>query len=208
MAGYKPAPPPGDSVAGREDFGTLLVFLREQGPRRQFFPLYEEADFYGETGVFKDLKPDDVLLAFRGGSLVGALAGWDQHGFRQTVVHGYGALRWARPAYNAWAWLRGLPPLPPPGGAVRYLTAALPVIAGDDAAVFAALLTELRARSAGGPHDYLMLGLHESDPLLPVVRACPAAWYDTRLFHVCWDDGEPMRRGLDGRPPYLELGCL
>ncbi len=195
--------------ARREDIGAVLAFLREQGPRRQFFPAYEEEDFGGETGVFKDLKPDDMLLAFRGGRLVGALAGWDQHGFRQTVVHGYGgALRWARPAYNAWAWLRGLPPLPPPGGAVHYLTAALPVIAGDDAAVFAALLTELRARSAGGPHDYLMLGLHESDPLLPVVRACPAAWYDTRLFLVCWDDGEPMRRGLDGRPPYLELGCL
>lgn len=194
--------------ARREDIGAVLAFLREQGPRRQFFPAYEEEDFGGETGVFKDLKPDDMLLAFRGGRLV-VLAGWDQHGFRQTVVHGYGgALRSARPAYNAWAWLRGLPPLPPPGGAVHYLTAALPVIAGDDAAVFAALLTELRARSAGGPHDYLMLGLHESDPLLPVVRACPAAWYDTRLFLVCWDDGEPMRRGLDGRPPYLELGCL
>ena len=150
-----------------------------------------------------------MLLAFRGGALVGTLAAWDQHGFRQSVVHGYGGtLRWARPAYNAYARLRGLPPLPQPGGAVRYLTAALPVVAGDDAAVFAALLAELRERAAGGSHDYLMLGLHESDPLLPVVRACSATWYDTRLFLVCWDDGEPMRRGLDGRPPYLELGCL
>jgi hypothetical protein len=74
--------------------------------------------------------------------------------------------------------------------------------------VFAALLTELRARAAGGPRDYLMLGLHESDPLLSVVRASGATWYDTRLYLVCWDDGEPMRKGLDGPPPYLELGCL
>ena len=195
--------------ARRDDVGTLLVFLREHGPRRQFFPVYEAEDFVGETGVFKDLRPEDVLLAFRGGALVGTLAGWDQHGFRQTVVHGYrGALGRVRPLYNIWARLRGLPPLPSPGGPVRYLTAALPVVAGDDAAVFAALLAELRTRAGGGPHDYLMLGLHESDPLLPVVRSCRATGYDTRLHLVCWDDGEPMRQGLDGRPPYLELGCL
>jgi hypothetical protein len=82
------------------------------------------------------------------------------------------------------------------------------VVAGDDPAVFAALLTTLRARAATGPHQYLMMGLHETDPLLPVVRACRATWYDTRLYLVCWGDGEPTRGELDGRPPYLELGCL
>jgi hypothetical protein len=75
--------------------------------------------------------------------------------------------------------------------------------------VFAGLLAELQVRAAAaGTHHYLMMGLHETDPLLPVVRACRAAWYDTRLYLVCWDDGEPTRKGLDGRPPYLELGCL
>jgi ribosomal protein S18 acetylase RimI-like enzyme len=195
--------------ARREDMGALLTFLREHGPRRQFFPVYEEEDFVGENGAFKDLRLEDVLLAFRGGALVGTLAGWDQQGFRQTVVHGYvGVLGWVRPAYNVWARLRGRPPLPAPGGIVSYLTAALSVVAGDDPAVFAALLAVLRARAAAGTHQYLMLGLHETDPLLPVVRACRATWYDTRLYLVCWDDGEPTRGGLDGRPPYLELGCL
>jgi hypothetical protein len=196
--------------ARREDVAALLTFLREHGARRQFFPVYEEEDFAGENGAFKDLRPEDVLLAFRGGALVGTLAGWDQQGFRQTVVHGYGGvLSWLRPAYNVWGRLRGLPQLPRPGGIVSYLTAALPVVVGDDPTVFAALLAGLRARAvADGAHQYLMLGLHETDPLLPVVRACRATWYDTRLYLVCWDDGEPTCRGLDGRPPYLELGCL
>jgi hypothetical protein len=205
-------PPTGVEIrpARREDVGALLTFLREHGPLRQFFPAYEAADFVGESGVFKDLRPEDVLLAFRGGALIGTLAGWNQQGFRQTVVHGYGGvLGWVRPVYNVWARLRGLPPLPRPGGAVSYLTAALPVVAGDDPAVFAGLLAELQVRAAAaGTHHYLMMGLHETDPLLPVVRACRAAWYDTRLYLVCWDDGEPTRKGLDGRPPYLELGCL
>ena len=39
-------------------------------------------------------------------------------------------------------------------------------------------------------------------------RAFAAAEYRTRLFVVCWDDGEAYRGRLDARPPYLELGSL
>jgi hypothetical protein len=60
---------------------------------------------------------------------------------------------------------------------------------------------------SGGPADYFMVGLHETDPLLAVVRRRGRA-YVTRLFLVCWGDGEPLRRGLDRRTPYLELGAL
>jgi hypothetical protein len=195
--------------AQMEDLRALTAFLREHGPRRQFFPVYEEQDFVEESGVFKDLRPEDVLLALRGGAVVGTLAGWDQHGYRQTVVQGYeGVFGWARPCFNVWAKLRGLPPLPAPGEEIRSVTAALPVVAGDDPAVFAALLGELRARRAGGLWDYLTVGLHEADPLLPVLRASRPVWYVTRLYLVCWDDGESFRQALDGRPPYLELGRL
>jgi hypothetical protein len=193
--------------ARAEEMSRVADFLRAEGPRRQFFPVYEASDFATEDGVFKDLRPEDVLLAWRGGELVGTLAGWDQQGFRQTVIDGYGRLLGLlRPVYNAWAHLRGLPGLPQPGEALRYLTAALPVVAGDDAQVFAALAAALRAAAAR--HDYLLLGLHEADPLLAAVRSWRATWYTTRLYLVCWDDGEEMRKGLDGRPPYLELGCL
>ena len=160
---------------GVKTWARLLAFLREQGPRRQFFPAYEEEDFVGETGVFKDLQLGRRAAGVsrrRPGRHAGRLGP-----ARLSPDGGAWLRRRPRPGRGRRttpvARLRGLPPLPPPGGAVRYLTAALPVVAGDDAAVFAALLAELRARAAGGPHDYLMLGLHESDPLLPVVRACP-----------------------------------
>ena len=54
----------------------------------------------------------------------------------------------------------------------------------------------------------MLLGLHETDPLLPVARRYQAACYVTYLFLVCWADGDTVRQALDGRPPYLELGCL
>jgi hypothetical protein len=129
-------------------------------------------------------------------------------GFRQTVVHGYGrTMNCVRPLYNAWARWRGLPSLPASGEAFRYRTVALPVVRDDDPQVFAALVEALRARIAGAC-DYLLLGLHDADPLFVVARRWRAVRYTTRLYLACWDDGEELRKGLDGRPPYLELGCL
>ena len=98
--------------------------------------------------------------------------------------------------------------MPRPGGAFRYLTAALPIVAEDDANVFAALLEELRDRSAGGPWAYLLVGLHEADPLLRVAQRYQAACYATHVFLVSWPDGEAARAAVDGRALYLEAGSL
>jgi hypothetical protein len=195
--------------AREEDLPAVLDFLASAGPRRQFFPRYRADDFFTPGGTFRDLRAEDLLLVYQGGRLVGTLAGWDQHGFRQTVVQGYRRpLGWVRPVYNVWARLRGLPILPGPGEAFRHLTAALPVTQDDDPAAFRALLEALLEKGAAGPCQYLLLGLHEADPLLAVARAYRAVWYTTRLYLVCWEDGEDLRAKLDGRPPYLELGSL
>ena len=90
----------------------------------------------------------------------------------------------------------------------RYLTAALPVVADDDPEVFAALLGELRRRCAGGPWSHLLLGLHESDPLLPAVAAASRRPATRRTFiWRTWADGDAAaaRHWTAGRT-YLELG--
>jgi hypothetical protein len=191
------------------DLAELLAFLNEAGPRRQFFPRCEIGDFFTRDGLFRELRPRDILLAFRGTRLVGTLAAWDQSAFRQNVVHRYSRpLRWIRPLYNAWARLTGRPTLPAPGKPLRVLTAALPLVADDDPDTFAALLASLRTRAAGGPWTHFAVGLHERDPLAAVLRRLSATLYITRLYLVCWLDGEALRKSVDGRPPYLELGSL
>ncbi len=194
--------------ARTEDVERIVAWLQTEGPRRQFFPLYQADDFGTATGIFKDLRPDDILLAWRGGELAGMLAGWDQTGFRQTVVDGYGwGMKVVRLLATATSrWLGGQV-LPRPGEAFRYLTAALPVVSKDDPHVFAVLVEALRER-AGGAYSYLLLGLYESDPLLLAAKRWKAVRYTTRLYLACWDDGEELRKSLDRRPPYLELGCL
>ena len=61
---------------GREsDLPEILDFLRIWGPKRQFFPEYTERDFFNPEATFKDLAAHDVLLARRGGQLVGLIGG-------------------------------------------------------------------------------------------------------------------------------------
>jgi hypothetical protein len=186
-----------------EDVPAILDFLHTRGPARQFFPCHEAADLFSPHGALKGLRPTDLFLAWRDGKIVGTLGTWDQSSFRQAVIHDYSRLlRWLRPLYNIWAWLRGRPPLPAIGAELRHTFAALPVAV--DAAALCSLLDAARPTVA----DYLLLGLHERDPLLPAARRYAMAEYVTRLFIVCWDDGEAYRRTLDDRPPYLELGSL
>jgi hypothetical protein len=195
--------------AEEADLESVLGFWRIVGPRRQFFPAHARDDFFHPASAYRDLRADDLLLAFRGGAIVGTLAAWDQTGFRQIVVERYnGALRFVRLAYNAWAAVRRQPRLPPAGQPLRWLTAALVAIADDEAFVFEALLDRLLLRAAARGFDCLLIGLHELDPLLGRLRRRQAISYHARLYVVCWDDGEAFRQCLDGRPPYLELGCL
>jgi hypothetical protein len=195
--------------ARTDDLPAVLSFLTAEGPRRQFFPRLRADDFLSPQGTMRGLSLEQLLLAERTGRLVGTLAGWDQHGYRQSVVHAYrGGLRWTRPLYNAWAWLLGQPGLPRPGCAFRYLMGALLVVAEEDANVCAALVEAMRDRAAGGPWTHLLIGLHEVDPLLRLIPRGQAACYTTHLFVACWADGEGVRSRLDGRVPYLELGSL
>ena len=113
-----------------------------------------------------------------------------------------------RTIYNCCASFRGQPKLPKPGESLRCITGFLPVVEEDNREVFSALIETQLATMAERKLDYLLLGLHETDALLPLVEKLGTADYVTQLYHVCWEDGEAQRRRLDERPAYLELGCL
>jgi hypothetical protein len=195
--------------ATANDRDHLVAFLQEVGPARNFFPCLGPADFFEAGSTFRDLGPGDLLLAFRRGRLTGTLGSWNQQGFRQSVVEGYARLLGClRPFYNAFATISGRPRLPRVGEPLRYLMAAIPTVLEDDAIVFEALLEALLARTSGASADYLLVGLHETDPLLSVARRLAAESYVTRMYLVSWEEGPSFRARLDDRPSYLELGFL
>jgi hypothetical protein len=191
-----------------DDLPAITEFLSSEGSNRQFFPIYRAEDFC-RGGLLQGLAVSDVLLCFRGSALSGIIAGWDQHAFRQTIVCGYrGALRWTRPMINAWAGLAGRPRLPAPGNGFRSVTAALPLVVDNNPQVFASLMRALLEQARSRSADYVLIGLHETDPLWPLARSFGGTCYTTHVFVVCWEDGEAEFRGLDRKIPYLELGSL
>ena len=195
--------------ATADDIPRLIRFYHREGSRRQFFPCYESRDLFSDTGLLRGLLPADLLMAVSHDKIIGTLGLWNQHAFRQQVVTSYGQhLRFTRPLLNALASLRKLPKLPEPGQPLRPRFASLVVIAKDNPTVFRALLAAALRHAHDGVSDYLLVGLHNRDPLLPSLRQQRANWYTTNLYLVCWKDGEELRQSLDDRPPYLELGSL
>jgi len=98
--------------------------------------------------------------------------------------------------------------LPAPGNGFRSLTAALPLVVDNDSEVFTLLMRALLQQACSRAADYVLIGLHETDPLWPLPKAFGGTCYTTHLFIVCWEDGEAEFRGLDRKVPYLELGSL
>jgi hypothetical protein len=192
-----------------DDLPAILEFLATEGPQRQFFPHYELDHFLCAEGALRGLQMGGVIVARRGDRLLGLLAEWDQQTYRQSMVDGYsGWVGRLRPFYSGWQRLRGLSGLPPPGQPLRCLNIAFPLVADNDLEVFAALIGELRRRHAGGSWSHLLIGLHETDPLLSVAQRFAAKKYTTFLYLVGWEDSDAARAALDQRPVYLELGTL
>ena len=202
---------PGIKVQRGDELGleAVLSFLKEQGGRRQFFPALEEADF--ANGQFPGLRLGDYRVAVNGqGELLGVAAAWDQSAFKQNIVAGYALpVRMLRPAINACLALAGFRPLPDPGQQLGSLYLAFCCVREDDPAVFRALLEQFYSEQQGSGYHFLVLGLHELDPLRAVLSHFLAFRYVSRCFLVCWDDGLDFVNKLDReKVPYLELAAL
>jgi hypothetical protein len=196
-------------TAAAHDRDAILTFLHEQRNNRQYVPVYEPQDLFSSAGLLKGLAPHDILLAVHQGQIVGTLAGWNQREFKQIIVHSYaGWLSSMRPLYNAWASVRHQPLLPKAGSALQATHGAIPIVRDDDVEVFQQLLWELLSRLQSRGERLLLIGLHESDPFLPIVRRHPGREYLTKMYVVHWPGEGPDFDQLKQRAPYLELGCL
>jgi hypothetical protein len=196
-------------TATSHDRDDILTFFQEQRHNRQFTPVYESQDLFSSGGLLKGLEPHDILLAVREGKIVGTLAGWNQREFKQIIVHRYnGWLSSMRRLYNAWASVRHQPLLPKAGSVLQVIHCAIPIVCNDDVDVFQQLLFELLSRLQSRGERLLLIGLHESDPFLPIARRYAGREYVTKMYVVHWRGEEPDFDQLKQRVPYLELGCL
>ncbi len=191
-----------------DDRSALVGFLRSEGSKRQFFPVYEPDDFGRGGGVLHGLNWEDIILAWRGSELVGTAAAWDQRSFRCWRITGYApSLRMLRRFINFIAACRGRPALPAPGR-LNYFMLSLVCIRDNDRCVFCSLLDEIIVRRRGR-FDYAIAGMHERNPLVEELRARNPVLMPSRLFAVAWDDtAESVRRLRPELVPDLEIGAM
>ncbi len=199
--------PVGRAAAG--DLEAIAECLGRNAPRYQFAPCWTREDLMSERRC-RDLRPEDFHLVRRQGRVTGCLALWDQRGFKQTIVRGYGRrLRLARPLVNRLAPWLGVPRLPPPGGEVRSAFVSHVAVDEDDPGTLLALLESARDGAAERGLDYLILGFARRNPLLAVVRrAFPHREYASMLYLVHWEDGTGAAAAMDDRVPHLEVAIL
>jgi len=185
-----------DIMAGSVDqISEIVEFLRNDGSRRQFFPVWTEESL-GNLAAF-GLLPENIRVARRDGAIVGVTALWDQSAYKQAIVRGYSG--WMK----AVSWM-----LPRVGDEVRSAYAALICVANDDTAVFARLLREVYNLAAARGFDYLLVGLDARDPLLPIARAYSHFLYPSRLYLASWSNGGHLYEQLDQRPIYVDIATL
>ncbi len=193
------------------DIDEVVAFLRRHGRRRQYYPAYRVSDF-GEGGILPGLEPHDVILARRGGPIIGTIAVWDQSAYKQTIVHSYsGRLERLRGWFDRIATLSGAAPLPAPGHEIRSAYAALVCVADDDPGVMRTLLREAYNDACRRGFAFLMIGLTDEDPLLRIARRYLHIPYRSWLQASAWRPGEvgcDLHPTLDDRPAYVEIAAL
>lgn len=196
-----------DVTSGSPDtLPEIVNFLRENGPGRQFLPAYMLEDFTGGSRL-RGLSPQDIMVARRDGTIAGVMAVWDQSAYKQDIIDSYGPmLRRLRPVYDLAARVIGARPLTPPGEVMPMSFAACICVANDDPAVMRALLPVCVKTAYERGKAYLMLGLADGDPLLPVVKRYLHVTYHSDLYALSWSDGVVDQ--VDGRVPYIEIATL
>jgi len=201
-------PVAGVSSASAADIREIVRFLRTNGPRRQFFPVWSEAKLISLTTRF-GLRLEDLQIARRNGRIVGLIGVWDQSAYKQDVVRSYsGWFRLAVPLYNVSApWLQR-PRLPKIGERIRNAYAVMICIEEDAPSVFSDLLAATLHRAAARGLDYVLMGLDERDSLFKIARERAHIPYRSRIFLAEWPEGGHLHAQLDRRPSYVEIATL
>jgi hypothetical protein len=195
---------------GRPDRSEeIAACLDRERRRHQFAPRWTASDLLS-SGRCPGLRPEDFFLAVEGRDVVGCLALWDQSGFKQTVVRGYGPrlTRW-RPWINRLARLVRTPALPDPGAPLHYPYLSHVAVSPDRPEVLLALAAAAHDEAGSRGVPAIIAGFAARDPMLRrFARRFRARRFVSLLYAVHWEGGRRSVDALDGRIPHLEVALL
>ena len=171
-----------------ETIHAIAACLERNRTRYQFAPRWTAGDLLSPDRS-RGLSPHDFFVAFRGDTVVGCLALWDQSSFKQIVVRGYGPRmrRW-RPWVEVGARLLGAPRLPEPGRAISQSYISHVAVDDDRPDVFAALVADAYNEARAQRRDCLVVGFADRHPFLSGLKRRYRPWtYSSIIYVVDWN---------------------
>ncbi len=193
-------------IRGSKDkLNEIVDFLNIEGKKKNFFPHYTFADFGSD--FLKDFKVEDFYLAFDSNEIVGVVGKWDQNNFKQNIIAGYSGFFRFHNLFNFFGLFLGLPKLPAVGQKLNFLYLSFIVVKNNDNQIFSDLLKSVYNDLIDSSYVYLVLGLHEKDPLISSLRDFFCITYKSTLFFNYWQEPEILKKFNLGIP-YFELAIL
>jgi hypothetical protein len=190
-------------ATGSAELAEGIDWIQRWGCTRDLYPVFTQEVFQNQW--MKHYGLQDLLIARRSGRIAGTLAAWDQRGFRQTTVKAYhGKWLFLKSCYNALALVMGGSRLPQANKEFNYMFAAFPTAADDDPGILRELIAALYRRALSAGYTYVVIGLHESDPLSKALAGFFTIRYTSRVYMVALEG----RERYAVRSPYLELARL
>lgn len=186
------------SRADAADVAELADLWSRVASERQFALHFDASDLARWIAAAPDLRLEDYLVARDGtGRIVGFLALWDQHRFKQLHLAGLSpGGRLFRRLFNTAARARGARPLPPVGDAVRCLAAVHVCVPPDRGDVLRRLLLA-GIHAAHGTASFFTIGLDVRDPLASALAGLRCLPSDVELYATSADGEFGGPRGGD-----------
>ena len=166
------------------DEDEVSDFLNRQA-RRYHFGITWNCERWSELAA-QGFQASDVKILRKNGAIVGVAGLWDQRGFRQTIIHGYGnSFRLMRPMLNLGLSCLGRAGIPPAGSVLKQ-AAIFPFAIEESAASMIDELWRKLSREADRKGiEWLTIGFDRRDPMLKKwVKPLGAQSYFTTLYSV------------------------
>lgn len=190
------------------DLEEMADLWARWAPSRQFTAVPEHGSLAAWIDAAPDLDASSYRVARRpNGTLAGFMGVWNQSQFKRLRVTSYSKrLGAVRTGFNLLAPVLGAAPLPPPGGALRNLTAVNCCVFPDDPGVLRALVVDIYNASLRQGSSFLNVGLDVNDPLASGLSGLLAQPTDVWLCTASLP--ERPAPVFDGRPSHHEIALV
>jgi hypothetical protein len=187
--------------AAEEDLPSLLDFLREEGRKKDLFPVIPSPD------PFHGLRVRDFCLLLDGDRIIATAALWNRTSCKQYVVKQYRGLMKLARGVNPLLWALRYVRLPKENIPLDFPMLSFALAEQDREDTYRILVNELRKEIARSYGIYV-IGLPTAHPAAKLFDRLPSIHFDTKLYEIRLPWGKSDGAAVDPRRLQPECGLL